>query len=197
MKPTATPGGEVTRSPRDVAIAAYNTGIAERDRAWKLEAAPDAATPEAQKKAETKQRKAYERARAYFKDAVDADPTFHPALASLGYTERQLGNYDKALEYYDKALAIQPTYVEAIEYRAEAYLGLDRTEDAMREWESLQSKDAKLAAELAQAFKSWVAKRREDPRGIDVGELDKIERWADERLDGQAVSSSLHKGRSW
>ena len=48
----------------------------------------------------------------------------------MGFAYRKTGDYAKALEMYDKALALQPGFPDAIEYRGEAYLALNRIDDA-------------------------------------------------------------------
>ena len=47
-----------------------------------------------------------------------------------GHAWRKLGNYERALVLYDKALELNPHHRGALEYLGEAYLELDRPDDA-------------------------------------------------------------------
>ena len=54
----------------------------------------------------------------------------------------------------DRALELAPDYGEAIEYRAEAYLGLDRIDDAKKAYMQLFNLDRALADELMEAMRA-------------------------------------------
>ena len=69
---------------------------------------------------------------------------------------------------YDKALSLRPSYPEAIEYRGEAYLALNRVDDAKQAYLDLFAGNRKLADQLLVAMKSWVAEKR-SASGGDVG----------------------------
>ena len=114
-------------TPEDEAKSAYNRGARLVQQADKTAAAARAATDEKKKaKALDKARKQYASARDYFGAALQRKPEMHEAWNYVGYTSRKLGEYDKALTAYDEALRLNPAYNEAIEYRGEAYLGLNR-----------------------------------------------------------------------
>jgi tetratricopeptide (TPR) repeat protein len=48
----------------------------------------------------------------------------------LGYSWRKIGNYELALEHYHTALTLNPRHRDALAYLGEAYLDLDRIDDA-------------------------------------------------------------------
>jgi cytochrome c-type biogenesis protein CcmH/NrfG len=58
---------------------------------------------------------------------VRLNPRLHEAFSSLGYAYRKTGDFDQALQAYERALVLAPGYAAAIEYQAEAHLGLNRT----------------------------------------------------------------------
>ena len=87
----------------------------------------------------------------------------------MGFAYRKTGDYAKALEMYDKALALQPGFPDAIEYRGEAYLGLNRIDDAKQAYLELFASDRKQADILMKAMTDWVAERHTDPAGVDPG----------------------------
>lgn len=171
----------------------YNTGLRYRDRAWKLEIkAANSATPEEKRqKLQQKARKSYERAAGEFTAATNKNPGFYQAYSSLGYALRKLGGYRESLLAYDRALDLQPDYGEAIEYRAEAFLGLDQIEDAKEAYITLFGQDRKLADELMQAMRRWVEDRRSESQGLDNEFIEEFARWVQEREEIAQQTASL------
>ena len=127
-------------------------------------AAGDAATnPRAKLPAAAKA--AYEKARKSFDAATRADPNLALAWNGLGYTSRKLGDYKAALAAYDKAIELRAGYPEATEYRGEAYLALNRTEDAKQAYLDLFAVNRELAGKLLDSMKKWSAtpgKKKDD-----------------------------------
>ena len=106
-----------------------------------------------------------------YQKAVAKNPQMFQAWGSLGYAYRKTGNYPAALEAYDKALALEKSYTPAIEYRAEAYLGLNRLDDVKSAYMLLFNADRKRADELASAMQKYVETRQADPAGVDPAAL--------------------------
>jgi tetratricopeptide (TPR) repeat protein len=102
-------------------------------------------------------KQAYTAARAKFDEATKADPKLAQAWNGLGYSYRKLGDYKKALAAYDKAIELRPGYPEATEYRGEAYLALNRIEDAKQAYLDLFAENRVLAGKLLEAMKKWTA----------------------------------------
>jgi tetratricopeptide (TPR) repeat protein len=102
-------------------------------------------------------KKAYTLARARFQEATKADPNLAQAWNGLGYSSRKLGDFKAALAAYDKALELRSDYPEATEYRGEAYLSLNRTEDAKQAYLDLFAANRPLADKLLASMKQWVA----------------------------------------
>jgi tetratricopeptide (TPR) repeat protein len=193
--PSAPSGGAATPSrpatPEEMAVEAYNSGIARRDRAAKAEAqafkdkkASDRA------KNEKKAREEYEKALKDFEKAMKLNPAMPQAYNGMGFSYRKLGDYDKALTYYDKALELAPRFLDAIEYRAEAYLALNRIDDAKQAYLTLFGMDRKQADSLMAAMKEYVAKKKADPAGVDAATLAAFESWIAER-SGVAEQTKL------
>ena len=176
------------------AIAAYNDGIAARDRAWQFEKELEAAQDAAQKtKLAEKIAKAYKSAVRAQRDAVRNDPKLFQAHAELGYALRKTGDYTAALQSYDRALALQPNYAEAIEYRGEAYLGLNRVIDARDAYLVLfNGGDATRSQMLATAMAKWIEKRRVDSAGVDTATIDELAKFLEQRteISHNAVATS-------
>jgi tetratricopeptide (TPR) repeat protein len=102
-------------------------------------------------------KKSYAAARAKFDEATKADAKLAQAWNGLGYSSRKLGDYKAALAAYEKAIELRPGYPEATEYRGEAYLGLNRLEDAKQAYLDLFAANRVLAGKLLDAMKKWAA----------------------------------------
>lgn len=72
----------------------------------------------------------YEEARTALGVLLAEKPESADAWNLLGYLERRVQNYDRALENYEKALALDEDHTGALHYQAETYLELDRLGDA-------------------------------------------------------------------
>ena len=116
------------------------------------------------------------------------------AHSDLGYCLRRLGNYEKSLKHYNIALEINPTYAEAIEYRGEAYLGLNRVDDAKEAYMTLFKGNSDQAPDLLKAFHAYVEKQQ--AAGNNVEEL---AAWVAERTEiaGQTKTMSQLKDSRW
>jgi tetratricopeptide (TPR) repeat protein len=110
-------------------------------------------------------KKAYAKAREQFAAATKADPKLAQAWNGLGYSSRKLADYKAALTAYDKAIELRAGYPEATEYRGEAYLALNRTEDAKQAYLDLFAINRDLAGKLLESMKKWAAspgKKKDD-----------------------------------
>ncbi len=195
-KPEPPPAPEAT--PQQLAVAAYNEGLEFRDKAWKLEEEAAAGKGGKATKKAMKAQTAFNNAIERFRVAVEGKPDFFEAYSSLGYALRKTGRYEDALAAYDRALAIDPSYVEAIEYRGEAYLGLDRIDEAKGAYMQLFEMDRDRAAELMTAMKRWVEQRRSDAGALSEETIESFATWVEERSDLAAQVGTLASvGRSW
>ena len=199
-KPAPTPPPSAEKSPQEMADEAYNQGLELRDKAWALEAKAEAAGSEAERrKLLAKAGKQHEKSIPLFLNATERAPLFHQAFSSLGYAYRKTGDFEAALEAYDRALELAPDYGEAIEYRAEAYLGLDRVDDAKKAYMKLFNLDRALADELMGAMERWVETRRAEPGGVASETIDELAAWLAERseLAEQTARLTAAAERSW
>jgi tetratricopeptide (TPR) repeat protein len=183
-------------TPEEEAIEYYNDGISSRDKAAAYEKEAAAETDAKKKtKLEAKAKDKHESSIKKFLTATKKDPRMFQAWGSLGYAYRVTGNYTASLEAYAKALEIQPAYTPAIEYRAEAYLGLGRLDEVKSAYMTLFNTDRKRADELTSAIDRWLEKKKADPTGIDPAKLDEFGKWASERKQLAAQTSSLTSGQ--
>jgi tetratricopeptide (TPR) repeat protein len=125
-------------------------------------------------------RDAYASARVKLQSLVARSPQLAEAWDALGYTQRKLGSYDDALASYAKALDLKPGYPEALEYRGEAYLRLNRIHDAKQAYLDLFVGDRKIAATLLESMKDWI-KAQQGSRTVDASVLTDLRQWVQER----------------
>ncbi len=180
------------------AIEDYNRGLKHRDKAWKYEEKAAAAGKEKDRSKNLKKaRREYQKAAGKFEAAVDKDARFHEAFSSLGYARRKLGMYQGALSAYDTALNLAPDYAEAVEYRAEAYLSLNRIPEAQRAYYKLVGLDDDGAAKLLSAFSGWAAERRATPVAtVTEEQLESVEYWIAQKRS-TAPSHDIDSQSEW
>ena len=174
-------------SPDTVATEAVNSGLKRLEKADQIEATnPKAA------------RRHYEAALKDFQAAAAAAPDNYRAHNGAGYSLRKLGHYGRALESYERALVLAPGSSEAIEYRAEAYLGLNRLSDAKQAYMHLFVHDRPASNVLMKAMKAWVEKHRARPGGLEPAAIDGFDTWVRER---DTLASSVvnlgHNSPDW
>lgn len=176
-------GGDIrSMTPEEQAVAAYNSGIRQRDDALKSEAKAAKDTKESDRVKNTKKaREQYEKALSSFKQAISLNPKLPQAYNGAGFAYRKLGDFKTALDLYERALELSPRFLDAIEYRAEAYLGLNMIDAAKDEYLKLFAMDRKQADVLMKAMKDYVAKKKTDPTGVDPAALTAFEAWIAER----------------
>lgn len=198
-------GGSTSNSPSipEISMARtpeqhYNQGLRHRDKAWELEQKAAAAQGKAAEKLFKKAQKEFEKAARAQREAIEMAPDFHQAHSSLGYALRKLGDFDESIRAYDAALALAPNYTEAIEYRAEAYLGLNRLEEVKEAYLLLVREDQARADELMSAMKRWI-EEQQSGGGMSAGDLDAFASWVEERASvaGHLAMLASPDARLW
>jgi tetratricopeptide (TPR) repeat protein len=182
-------------SPEERAKNSYNAGIKSIKKAKEYEAnAASASTPEKKAKANEKAGKAYNKALEQFTDAVGNQPDMAEAWNYIGFANRHLGAYAESLDAYNKALTLNPAYYEAVEYRAEAYLGLNRIDDAKSAYMDLFRDARPLSDQLLGSMQAWAAARRQDAKGLETSQIESFEQWLSERSGIAKQTASLGFG---
>jgi tetratricopeptide (TPR) repeat protein len=189
----------VPESPEENANKHYNQGLEHRDKAWEFETlAADAVGAKAEKLLR-KAQKQYGKAVESQRNALTANPGMHQAHSSLGYALRKIGEFDDSIKAYNKALTIDPDYTEAIEYRAEAYLALNRLEEAKDAYMTLMRADQARADELMTAMEKWIAQNAGGSAEIPEADVEAFSSWVKERASvaGHAAMLTPVKARAW
>lgn len=173
-----------TMTPEERAIEAYNSGIEHKDKGRKFEEQAAAKQGNDAEKLLAKAQGEYEKSLKDFRNAAQNSPKLFQAYNGMGYAYRKTGNYTESLAMYDKAIGMAPGfYAEAVEYRGEAYLALNRIDDAKKAYMDLFAADRKQADLLMAAMKTWVAKRQADAAGVDAAAIADFSKWVGERSD--------------
>jgi tetratricopeptide (TPR) repeat protein len=189
--PSAGSSSLPSMTPEERAVEAYKNGDNHRVKGRKLEEEAAAKKGSDADKAAGKARSEFEKALKDFTNAAKLNPKLFQAYNGMGYAYRKTGDYVKALEMYDQAIKMAPGFFpEAVEYRAEAYLGLNRIDDARQAYLDLFAADRKQADILMAAMKNWVAARRADAAGVAPDAVSDFEKWIGER-DGLAKQTQL------
>jgi tetratricopeptide (TPR) repeat protein len=190
--------GSITGSqstPEDLAKTAYNSGVRSIKKAQEYESdAAKASNPQKSAKALDKAHEYYSKALEQFIDAASQQPKMYQAWNYIGFANRHLGRYDAALSAYAKALELNPAYPEAIEYRGEAYLGLNKIDEAKEAYMTLFRESRGLADELMTAMRRWTDARRTDTQGLAPEDVEAFSKWVDERAGIAAQTASLAVG---
>lgn len=152
------------------AIEAYNLGYAAIQHADHAAALAEAtAEPNEKRQSQRAAADQYEQARRHFEQAVRLDAYLYEGFTYLGYANRKLGRHSQALEAYERALKLNPDYSYAIEYQGQAYLGLNRIDEARFNYLRLYALDKGQAKKLLQAMQSWLdAHKDSTPAGVDI-----------------------------
>ena len=178
------PSADLARTPEEIAESRYNRGLKKRDKAWKYEAkAAEASSEKKRSKLEAKAQKQFKKAIKDFRRAIDKNSILYQAHSSLGYALRRTGQYEAALQAYDEALRLQPAYAEAVEYRAEAYLGLGQLDEVKAAYVQLFVLERARADELMQAMQAFVQQRERQPDGLAPEALAEFATWVRERRE--------------
>jgi tetratricopeptide (TPR) repeat protein len=190
-------GGPVSRpmpmeqTPQDQAAGLYNQGVHDVKKADKYQTSATELTDAKKKERALKEaQEYYTSALSKFQQAVKTDPRNHEAWNYVGYTNRKLGNYDVALAAYGQALTLKPGYPDALEYRGEAFLGLNRVSDAQQAYLDLFASNRALADKLLTAMKSWLQTQRASS-SADANQVNELDKWIQERSAIASQTASL------
>ena len=188
--PSADTSAPRVDKPDAAAAKAYKAGMKALSKAKEYETAATAAPNEDKKNAALeKKNDAYGRALDLFTEALSNKGDMADAWNNVGYIHLRLGAYAESVDDYNHTLALQPDLLEAIEHRAEAYMAIDRLEEAQNAYMVLFNHDRKLADELMVPMQQWVTQHRSNAAGMRPSAIDSFDKWLQER-DGIAKQTA-------
>ncbi len=181
------PGDEIQSTPTAdkpdaAAQKAYKAGMKSLNKAKALgEEAASAPNEDKKNGALIKQNDAYGRALDEFTEALVNKGDMFEAWNNVGYIHLRLGAYAESVDDYNHTLALKPDLLEAIEHRAEAYVAIDRLDDAKSAYMDLFNHDRPLADQLMQAMQQWLTQHRANPNGMTAADIADFDKWLQER----------------
>jgi tetratricopeptide (TPR) repeat protein len=150
-------------TPQQRAVSSYNAGLNHKKRAQEYEdKAATASTDKDRQKQLDKAKDQYEDAVDDYKKAIGYDQTMYQAMNELGFALRKVGNYKDSIAAYNMALQVRPNFPQAIEYRAEAYLGLSMFKEVQDSYLALVRANQDEAAALMRALEAWMQLHQEN-----------------------------------
>jgi len=188
------PSGETpsasTEKPDAAAKKAFNAGVKSLNRAREFEeAAAKATNPDKRAGAMEKVGDAYNRALDQFTEALSNKGDMVDAWNYAGYVHLRLGAYSESIDDYNHALTLKPDLLEAVEHRGEAYMAVDRLEDAKASYMNLFNHARPLADQLMVSMRRWLESHRAAANGLRAADIDSFDKWIEER-DGIAKQTA-------
>jgi tetratricopeptide (TPR) repeat protein len=184
------PSAPAAEKPDAAARKAYAAGMKSLAKAKDYEnAAAGAANADKKANALEKMGDAYDRALDQFTEALSNKGDMYEAWNNVGYIHLRLGAYAESVDDYNHTLALKPDLLEAVLHRGEAYLGVDRLDDAKAAYMDLFNHERPLADELMAAMQKWSTDHRINANGMRASDLAAFDKWLEER-DGIAKQTA-------
>jgi tetratricopeptide (TPR) repeat protein len=184
------PNTPAVDKPDAAATKFYTAGKKSLAKAKDFESAAAAAqNPDKRSTALEKMGDAYYRALDQFTEALSNKGDLYDAWNEVGYIHLRLGAYAESIDDYNHTLALKPDLYEATLHRGEAYLGVDRLEDAKSAYMDLFYHARPLADRLMVSMQNWLTTHRSDSNGMRAADVDAFDKWLQER-DGIAKQTA-------
>jgi tetratricopeptide (TPR) repeat protein len=168
--------------PDKAAAKALAAGTKTMNKVHELEAFIATTTDRDKKSnAQYKLDEAYGKALDQFTEVLRNKNDMYEAWSQVGYVHFRLGAYREAVDDYNHALALKPDLLEAIAYRGEAYLALDRLDDAKAAYMDLFFHDRARADQMMVLMQAWLQNHRTAANGVRPGDIDAFDKWLQER----------------
>jgi len=163
--------------PEKAAAKAYAAGNKTMAKAHELEGIVASSTdPEKKAKAMSKLDDAYGKALDQFTEVLRNKNDMYDAWNQVGYVHLRLGAYRESVDDYNHALALKPDLAEAIEHRGQAYLGIDRLDEAKAAYMDLFFHARDAADRLMASMQEWLQSHRANANGVRVADIDRLQR---------------------
>lgn len=189
------PGGEMPPStavdkPDAAAKKFFTAGMKSLNKAREFEdIAAKATNPDKKSAALEKLNDAWGRALDQFTEALSNKGDMVEAWNNVGYVHLRLGAYSESIDDYNHALAIKSDLMEAVEHRGEAYMAVDRLDEAKAAYMDLYNHAPPLADQLMSSMQKWLDSHRTAANGMRPSDIDSFGKWLQER-DGIAKQTA-------
>jgi hypothetical protein len=179
-----------TVKPDAAAKKAYTAGVKSLNKAREFEdVAAKATNPDKKAAALDKVSDAYGKALDQFTEALTNKGDMVEAWNGAGFVHLRLGAFSESIDDYNHALRLKSDLLEAVEHRAEAYMAVDRLDEAKAAYMDLFNHDRPLADQLMTAMQTWLDSHRTAANGMRATDIDSFGKWLQER-DGIAKQTA-------
>lgn len=191
------PGEDTSSAPADpkpeaAAKKAFVAGVKSLNRAREYEeVAAKATNPDKRDSALIKVSDAYGRALDQFTAALSNKGDMVEAWNNVGYVHLRLGAYNESIDDYNHTLKLKPDLLEAIEHRAEAYMAVDRLEQAQAAYMDLFNHARPLADQLMPVMQKWLENHRLAANGMRAADIDSFGKWLQEHAGIAKPTASI------
>jgi tetratricopeptide (TPR) repeat protein len=186
---------EIPDAPLEVnqekaAAKAYAAGKKTMNKVHELQGIV-ATTADAGKKAKAMEKldDAYGKALDQFTEVLRHKNDNYDAWNQIGYVHLRLGAYRESVDDYNHALTLKPDLFEAIQNRAEAYVGIDHLDEAKAAYMDLFFHERARADQLMAVMQAWLQAHRAAANGVRAADIDAFDKWLQER-DGIAKTTA-------
>lgn len=187
------PSSPAEEKPDAAARKAYTAGMKSLTKAEDYEsAAAGAANSDKKGAALEKMGDAYNRALDQFTEALSNKGDLVDAWNKVGYIHLRLGAYAESVDDYNHTLALKPDLREAVLHRAEAYLAIDRLDDAKSAYMDLYNHVPPMAEELFTAMQAWLTAHRSNLNGMRPADVESFDKWLTERSLAKQAAALPH-----
>lgn len=184
------PSAPPADKPDSAARKAFAAGVKSLNKAHEFEQAA-AKAPNEDKKTVALEKVSdnYGRALDQFTEALSNKGDMVEAWNNVGYIHLRLGAYNESIDDYNHALNYKPDLLDAVAHRGEAYMGVDRLEQAQAAYMDLFNHARPLADELMVVMQKWLESHRAAANGMRPADIDAFAKWLQER-DGIAKQTA-------
>ena len=184
------PSTPIEVKPEKAAAKAYAAASKAMAKARELEDVVAKSTdPDKKARAREKLEDQYGKALEQFTEVLRHKNDTYEAWSQVGFIHLRFGAYRESIDDYNHALALKPDLAEAIAHRGEAYLGVDRLDEAKAAYMDLFFHARPLADRLMVAMQAWLQGHRAAANGVRVADIDAFDKWLQER-DGIAKTTA-------
>ena len=178
-------------TPKERATMRYKTGIKHSDKAAQFEQQVQSVSDGKKQAAlEKKVTREYAKSIRDFEKALNYFPRYFEVHSSLGNVLQKTGRLEESLAAYNESLKINPSYNTAIANRAEAFLQMDRLEDAKQDYLAIADSEPQMARHILNAMTHWVDAHRAKPGGQDTATIEEFSDWI---IRHQAMATGIKR----
>ncbi|MGO9931857.1 MAG: tetratricopeptide repeat protein [Steroidobacteraceae bacterium] len=184
------PSTPIEIKPEKAAAKAMAQATKSMAKARELEAVLAAATdPDKRARTREKLEDQYGTALEQYTEVLRNKNDSYEAWSQVGFIHLRFGAFRESIDDYNHALALKPDLLEAIERRGEAYVAVDRMDEAKAAYMDLFFHARPQADRLMAAMQAWLQGHRAAANGVRVADIDAFDKWLQER-DGIAKTTA-------